>query len=62
MEGKDVVIINADDYGCNQDIDRGILHLAKERVINSLSVMVNGQNIKAAAQQIRDLWKDNPQF
>lgn len=59
-ERRCVVIINADDYGCNEDIDRGILQLARERVINSLSVMVNGRNIQAAAQQIRELWKDNP--
>lgn len=53
MDGaKGVVIINSDDFGCNKDIDRGVLHLARERIINSLSVMVNGRNIQAAAQQI----------
>lgn len=62
MNRKCVVIINADDYGCSSSIDEGIMHLAKHKVINSLSVMVNGKNIEAAAQQVRDLWGNNQYF
>lgn len=40
------IIINADDYGCNAHIDRGIADLMRKGCINSTSVIINGEDIQ----------------
>lgn len=51
---KQLLIINADDYGYNSHIDRGILELLTHRHIKSVSVIVNGANISQAAELIHE--------
>lgn len=48
-----MVVINADDLGCDAEIDRGLLHLIRNGCINSTSALVNGTHIEQAAQSIR---------
>lgn len=50
-----VIIINADDYGCDRSIDRGIARLMRNRCINSTSVIVNGGDIDQAARTLRQM-------
>jgi predicted glycoside hydrolase/deacetylase ChbG (UPF0249 family) len=50
---KKLAILNADDFGYNSHIDRGILELVTSRLIRSLSVIINGDNILEAAERIR---------
>lgn len=49
------IIINADDYGCKDSIDRGIVRLMRKGRINSTSVIVNGENIEHAARIVREM-------
>lgn len=50
LNSRDVLIVNADDFGYNASIDRGIIELIRKGVIRSLSVIVNGANILQAAE------------
>jgi predicted glycoside hydrolase/deacetylase ChbG (UPF0249 family) len=50
LNSRDVLIVNADDFGYNANIDRGIVELVRKGVIRSLSVIVNGANILQAAE------------
>lgn len=56
------VIINADDYGCNVDIDRGISELIRDHHINSTSVLVNGEHVEEAARILKEILKQNPEL
>lgn len=42
---KDVLIINADDYAYNSQLDKGIMELIVNGKIKSASILINGYNI-----------------
>jgi predicted glycoside hydrolase/deacetylase ChbG (UPF0249 family) len=50
-----VIIINADDFGCKESIDRGIARLMRQGCINSASVIVNAEHIEQAAKMVRQM-------
>jgi predicted glycoside hydrolase/deacetylase ChbG (UPF0249 family) len=43
---KDILIINADDFAYNSQLDKGIIELILNRKIKSISILINGPNIK----------------
>lgn len=49
---KDILILNADDYGYNSHIDSGIIELLSKKQIKSISVIVNGANIEKAVSNV----------
>ena len=55
-----VMVINADDYGYNECIDRGIIELIQNGRINSVSVIVNGSNILNATEKLKDMINKYP--
>lgn len=57
---KDVIIINADDYGYNETTNDGIIGLIIKRKVNSISVIINGDSIDSAATKIKQIWKEVP--
>jgi chitin disaccharide deacetylase len=68
MEGVDnkrsnklsTIILNADDFGCSSDIDRGIAELIRSGNINSTSVLINGGNINEGVGIIKKIMKEMP--
>ena len=51
-------IINADDFGKSEDVNKAIIHCIEERVINSTTIMANGLALPSAATYARS----NPQI
>ena len=47
------LIINADDFGCNIDRDRGILEAFKHGLVTSASLLANGVSFDTAATQAK---------
>jgi predicted glycoside hydrolase/deacetylase ChbG (UPF0249 family) len=57
---KDVIILNADDYGYNETTNNGIIDLILARKINSISVIINGDSIQTGVTKIKQIWKEKP--
>jgi predicted glycoside hydrolase/deacetylase ChbG (UPF0249 family) len=55
---KEIIIINADDFGYNGSMDRGMMELIRKQHVKSLSVMVNGENISEAVEMVEQFKKE----
>lgn len=56
MEGKKYLIVNADDFGQNKEINRGIIHAHENGIVTSASLMVRWP----AADEAAKYSKKNP--
>jgi chitin disaccharide deacetylase len=52
---KKLLIVNADDLGYDPEVTRGILEAARQGVVRSATLMVNGPHSQAAAQAAQGL-------
>ncbi|MGL1886131.1 MAG: ChbG/HpnK family deacetylase [Reichenbachiella sp.] len=52
------IIFTADDYGCNDQIDSGILEAIDEGLVNSVAVFANGPNRKDRFSKLLEVIKD----
>ena len=57
---KDVIIINADDYGYNETTNKAIIELIIKKKVNSISVIINGNGIDSTVTKIKEIWKEIP--
>jgi predicted glycoside hydrolase/deacetylase ChbG (UPF0249 family) len=54
LRGVRNLIVNADDFGASEGVNRGILECHVDGVVTSASLMVDGSAAREAAQAVRD--------